>query len=410
MNRMLRIIIKNFDIFPYKKKNVEIDIISSCIYNIRMTKRLLTTQLVPGMIVAEDLFDLNNRLLLPKGSVLTDANISTFAIHGVFNVLIRVPKKPVVAPTPKPVETPASKPLKEVPAHGFATHYERVRQSEEFKHFQQDYDKNINTFKQYIKLVLSGRAMLDPNILYSNTISQLSNLPNGTNMFDLLQNMRDYDDSVFAHSINVSLICRILAQWMKLSDSEVELAATCGLLHDIGKLSVPQELISKPGKLTPAEFQTIKKHTVLGYQTLLNHNIDHDICEAALMHHERCDGSGYPLHSKAPEINFYAKMVAIADVYDAMTAARVYRGPLCPFQVIDLFSHEGLQKYDPDMIMTFLEHIVNTYVSNACTLSDGREGTIVFINKEDLAHPIVQIGNSCVNLSRASGLEIVNLI
>ena len=227
---------------------------------------------------------------------------------------------------------------------------------------------------------------------------------------DMLINMRDYDDSVFAHSLNVSLICRILAQWMKLSDSEVELAATCGLLHDIGKLNIPAEILTKPGKLTPAEFQTIKKHTVFGYQTLLHNNIDHDICEAALMHHERCDGSGYPLRSKADEINFYAKLVAIADVYDAMTTARVYRGPLCPFQVIDLFTHEGLQKYDPDMIMTFLEHIVTTYVSNACTLSDGREGTIVFINKDDLAHPIVQIGNSCVNLSRAQGLEIVNLI
>ena len=64
----------------------------------------------------------------------------------------------------------------------------------------------------------------------------------------------------------------------------------------------------------------------------------------------------------------------------------------------------------PVMIMTFLEHIVTTYVSNACTLSDGREGTIVFINKDDLAHPIVQIGNSCVNLARTQGLEIVKLM
>lgn len=374
-----------------------------------MSKRLLTTQLVPGMIVAEDLFDLNNRLLLPKGAVLTDAIISTFSIHGVFNVLVSMPKKPVA---PKAAPAPATVVAKApaVPAHGFATHYERIRESEEFKKFHQDYDNNINTFKQYIKLVLSGKASLDAGSLYNNTIAQLSNLPNGTNLFDLLQNMRDYDDSVFAHSLNVSLICRILAQWLKLSDSEVELAATCGLLHDIGKLNIPAEILTKPGKLTPAEFQTIKKHTVFGYQTLLHNNIDHDICEAALMHHERCDGSGYPLRSKADEINFYAKLVAIADVYDAMTAARVYRGPLCPFQVIDLFTHEGLQKYDPDMIMTFLEHIVTTYVSNACTLSDGREGTIVFINKDDLAHPIVQIGNSCVNLSRAQGLEIVNLI
>lgn len=361
-----------------------------------MTKRLLTSQLVPGLITAEDVFNLNNRLLIPKGTVLTDAIISTFSIHGVFNVLVRVPRKADAKVA--------------VHEHVPATHYERVRTSPEFKKFKKDYEAGIQTFKDQVNLVVSKSIPLDVKGLYQSTVALLAETPLGTNMFDLLQNMRDYDDSTFAHSINVALICRVMAHWMNLSESEGELAATCGLLHDIGKLSIPQELILKPGKLTPGEFQTIKKHTVLGYQTLINQNVDHDICEAALMHHERCDGSGYPLKLKGPDINFYAKMIAIADVYDAMTAARVYRGPLCPFKVIDVFSQEGLQKYDPDLIMTFLERVVNTYVSNACLLNNGQKGTIVFINKHDLAHPIVQIGTSCVDLSRAKNLEVVCLI
>lgn len=362
-----------------------------------MTKRLLTSQLVPGLIVAEDVFNLNNRLLIPKGTVLTDAIISTLSVHGVFNVLVRAPRKDAVSTAEAQTKAPE-------------THYERVKASPEFKQFKKDYDAGIQTYKDHLRESVASNKPLDVRSLYQSTVALLSETPLDSNMFDLLQNMRDYDDSTFAHSINVALICRVMAHWMNLSEAETELAATCGLLHDIGKLFLPQELILKPGKLTPSEFQTIKKHTVLGYQTLLNQNIDHDICEAALMHHERCDGSGYPLKIKGPEINFYAKMIAIADVYDAMTAARVYRGPLCPFRVIEVFSQEGLQKYDPDLIMTFLERIVNTYVNNACLLSNGQKGTIVFINKHDLAHPLVQIGTSCIDLSKYPGLEVVGLI
>ena len=121
---------------------------------------------------------------------------------------------------------------------------------------------------------------------------------------------------------------------------------------------------------------------------------------AALMHHERCDGKGYPLGLPAEKIDMYAKIVSIADVYDAMTAARVYRGPLCPFKVIEIFEHEGLQKYDTKFIMTFLENVVNTYISNTVRLSDGREGTVFFINKQKLSRPILKTQNGYIDLSK----------
>ena len=88
------------------------------------------------------------------------------------------------------------------------------------------------------------------------------------------------------------------------------------------------------------------------------------------MHHEKCDGSGYPFGLKGNKIDPFAKIVAIADVYDAMTAARVYRGPLCPFQVIDIFEKEGLQKYEASFILKFLQNVVNTYINNRVLLSE----------------------------------------
>ena len=102
--------------------------------------------------------------------------------------------------------------------------------------------------------------------------------------------------------------------------------------------------------------------------------------------------------------------MGIADVYDAMTSARVYRGPLCPFVVIEEFEKEGILKYDPAYLFPFLENIVNTYILNHCRLSDGREGTIVFINRAKLSRPTVKCGTTYVDLSKQQDLTIESLL
>ena len=128
----------------------------------------------------------------------------------------------------------------------------------------------------------------------------------------------------------------ILGKWLSFSPKDVEVITLCGLLHDVGKLKIPNSIISKPGKLTSEEFSLIKTHTIRGFNILKNKNVDERVKLAAVMHHERCDGSGYPNGLVSHEIDQFSKLVAIADVYDAMTCARVYRGPLCPFEVINL--------------------------------------------------------------------------
>ena len=111
------------------------------------------------------------------------------------------------------------------------------------------------------------------------------------------------------------------------------------------------------------------------------------------MHHEKCDGSGYPVHLTADKIDRFAKLVTIADVYDAMTANRVYRNGMCPFKVVEIFEQEGLQKYDVIFIMTFLESVVNTYIDNRVRLNDGRIGTVKWINRQRLSKPMLQLEN-----------------
>ena len=131
---------------------------------------------------------------------------------------------------------------------------------------------------------------------------------------------------------------------------------------------------------------------------------------AALMHHERCDGSGYPFGLTGNRIDKFAKIVSIADVYDAMTAARVYRGPLCPFTVIDIFEKEGLQKYESEYILCFLKNVVLTYIGQRVRLTNGQEGDVVFINPQQLSRPMIKCGDTFVDLSKQKDIAIERLL
>jgi HD-GYP domain-containing protein (c-di-GMP phosphodiesterase class II) len=195
-----------------------------------------------------------------------------------------------------------------------------------------------------------------------------------------------------------------------MGDEDINVLTQAGLLHDIGKLLIPNEIITKPDNLTSDEYTVVKTHPAQGYMILTDLNVSDHVKNAALMHHERCDGTGYPAHLKAPQIDFFAKCVSIADVYDAMTSARVYRGPLCPFIAIEMFEEEGLQKYDTGAIMTFLQNIVNTYLLNKVRLSDGREGDIIFINRDHLSRPTIKIGEEYLDLVQYPDLHIEELI
>ena len=154
----------------------------------------------------------------------------------------------------------------------------------------------------------------------------------------------------------------------------------------------------------------VKTHPQEGYRILQNTSLDQEVLNAVLMHHERCDGTGYPYGLIGERIGFYAKMVCIADVYDAMTSARIYRGPLCPFKAIALFESEGPQRYDPALIMTFLENVVNTYLLNSVRLSNGLTGKIVFVHREKLSAPTVQTEHGFLDLSIHPDIAIEALV
>lgn len=352
-------------------------------------RRVRTSELIPGMITAEDVYNYTGQLILPKGLTLTDKAITRLEFYSILSVRIN---------------DSAAEEL-EV-AEDNRSHSERIRESVEFKKFQESFDENLQSFKDSINDIVDLNAKIDTDAMLTNTLAILSEATSSYHAFDMLHNMRQYDDLTFAHSMNVALICNIFSQWLKWPEQEQNLLTLCGLLHDIGKLKIPDSIIKKPDRLTDDEYKIIKTHTVEGFHILKSRNINSHIMNSALMHHEKCDGTGYPLGLSADKIDRYAKAVAIADVYDAMTSARIYRGPLCPFRVIEIFESEGLQKYDPEYILVFLENIVNTYIHNEVLLSDNRVASVAFINKQQLSKPIVKCGDDIIDLSKEDDLHI----
>lgn len=229
-------------------------------------------------------------------------------------------------------------------------------------------------------------------------------------IFDMLHHMKDFSDATFVHSINVGMIAAIIGRWSGKSEKEEHLLLSCGLLHDIGKLLIPPEILNKPGKLTDEEFAIMKTHTTKGYELLKDLNIDERIKQCALMHHEKINGSGYPLQLKAAQISDFAKIITIADVYDALTANRVYRGPICPFDAIEIFEKDGFQLYDTRYMLIFLQNIINSYLHSQVKLSNGEKGEIIMVNTNNLSKPIVHAGNEFIDLAKQKNIKIEKII
>lgn len=341
------------------------------------------SELLPGMIAAQDILSNDNRFILRKGTPLTGLLINRLAIHGVLSVV--VDERPV--PPPEMANN-------------------HVRTSAEFREFQKAYIIEAEALKDKLNAVIAKNEPLDVDGLINSAVNIVTHSQGRLSLFDMLHNMYEFDDSTYSHCLNVAIICYLFAGWMRMNEEETRIATACGLLHDLGKLLVDQNIIQKPATLTSEEFGEIKKHPQAGYQLLKELDADETICKVALMHHERCDGSGYPSALTEPQIDNYAKLVAIADVYDAMTSNRVYRGPMCPFHVIASFEENGYQKYGTYFLLPFLENIANTYLTSPCHLSDGRTGTIVFINKQKLSRPTIKCGDEYVSLFERPDLTI----
>lgn len=212
---------------------------------------------------------------------------------------------------------------------------------------------------------------------------------------DILYNLseiRSVDDYTFEHSVNVCILSLITGIGLGFDQQRLRELGIGAILHDIGKLCIPREILKKPLQLTVEEFEEIKKHTVLGYE-LLKKSGQVDLVSAyiAFGHHERYDGSGYPLQLKNENIQICARIVAVADVYDALTSDRVYRKKLKPNEVYEYITTLGVHHFDPRVIESFVKYVSIYPIGTGVLLNTKERGIVVRDNRLMPTRPVVRI-------------------
>ena len=361
-------------------------------------KTIFIFDAVEGDIVSEDIYTPDGHILVKKGTVLDYSIISN--ISGNHILEIKVYDR----------ESEQSFEDSEIENNENEKYFDKIRKSAQYKQFKKTYDENIIDIKDGLNEVVANNAPIDTDMLIEGTQQILSENKNSLQIFDMLHSMRQFDDLTYVHCVNVALIASIIGKWLGYGEDDIKVLIISGILHDIGKLMIPNEILTKPGKLSSDEFKIMKQHVNLGYEKLKNQNIDMRVKEACLLHHEKCDGTGYPFGLKSKDIPAVAKIIAVADVYDAMTAARVYRGALCPFEVIKIMYNDAFTKFDPAYILPFLKNVASSYIHNDVRLSDGRKVKVILINDNALHLPVVQCGDEFVDLSRSHGLSVSAII
>ena len=341
------------------------------------TKLIPVTDAIPGMIVADNIYTFNNILLIDKGASITDRVITRLMFYNIEQIEI--------------IDGDSISTLPNIDQDVLNTISEQERTI--INDFNISSAECVSSFKSTLSNAFIDNEELDSSKLLTELDGLLSKTRNSFHLLSLLNVMKEKDDVIFHHSINVALIASIFGKILNLDDKELTTLKLGAILHDVGKLAIPQRLLTTHEKLSEKDFSIIKSHTTKGYDLLSKQELPLEIKNIALMHHERCDGSGYPNGLKSNEIDKFAKIIAIADCYEAMTSPRAYRDIINPFEVIEFFETDGYRLFDPEYVIPFINAIVDSYVNKKVLLSNGAKGTIILINKLALSKPMIKLDN-----------------
>lgn len=244
--------------------------------------------------------------------------------------------------------------------------------------------KNINCHKIkicYKESISSLKAIFDvleaAKPLSVNKINDIAKLvyksiDNTDEIIKYLFQIKEYEDYTLFHSVNVSFYAMLIGKWMCMPEDKILDLIVAGFLHDVGKLAVPERILNKNGSLTDEEFEIMKSHTTFGYGMLKDViGLSDEIKKSVLMHHERMDGLGYPKGISGDDIGEYSKIIAIADIYDAMTTDRVYKKRVSPFEAFQMFLETGMSTLEPSIVNLFILNLASHILGVKAKLDDG---------------------------------------
>ena len=207
-----------------------------------------------------------------------------------------------------------------------------------------------------------------------------------------LTQLKNKDEYTSLHSLNVCVLSLFFGRSMNFSQDQLHTLGLGALLHDVGKLKVPSEVLNKPSRLTDEEFGVMKKHTVFGYDLMKNQGeLSTEALNIIVQHHERLNGSGYPYNLQHGQISDYSKLVSIVDVYDAITSNRVYHRETTPFNALNEIYKDREKEFDTRLVEQFIKCLGIYPIGSLVELNTGQVGIVVFFSEKSHLAPTVML-------------------
>lgn len=347
-----------------------------------MVKRyfVATRLLESGMKIDQSIVDSTKRVLIVRGTILDDFMIKGLRKIGISGVYIREGEEEIDESLTSSEDDPI--------APATLEKIEKLKVADRSK----------------VKLSESVRARVAEGIsyLYSNTDSK--RLADATKNIasDLMKAIEDNeaiavdisvlkvsDEYTFKHSVDVATMAMVIAKKMRMSQEEIYDIGIAGLLHDIGKSKIPNEILNKPGRLTDEEFAIMKQHSVYGYRILQEKDdMKENIKMAVLQHHEKINGNGYPLGVKEAQICQFAKIISVVDIYDALVTDRPYKQGFTPRDAVEMIMAMTAE-LDITSLRGFLGSVILYPVGGTVELSNGERARVVQNYEEAILRPKV---------------------
>ena len=334
--------------------------------------------LQPGLVLKENIYNHDGTIiLLAAGSALTDKAIEKIKKFNESENNVKVPGKL----------------YEDLMDKGMPMKYNQ--------HYLEDtvgYTRIKEATKEMLDIVkITNEVPYEQVCDIGNLLMERLNITEPALLFQCINGNNEIDEYLYRHSVNVAIINGLMGKWLRLSESEIQNLVLLGIVHDIGKTKVPNEILNSPGRLTPEEFEIVKRHALFSHEILSNNKSFCDsISKSARCHHEKMNGSGYPDGLVADDIPFYARITAISDVYDAMVSQRSYKKAQSPFTVLMQLKTEQFSGLDIRLVNLFFDSMPPELLGKQILLSNGMIGIVRHISDANIEYPIVEIHGEVV--------------
>lgn len=348
-------------------------------------KQVTLSNINEGMTVAQEVYDLHGRVLVTSGTQLRREIIALLQKHMIDSVWVK--QIPAVKPFQQNREITAVQNL-----IGAATRRKMIQTMQNAFRQRGSIAAHLPHMREAIDDVIKELSCHDHLLIY-------------------LTDIRKRADYLYGHCVDVGVFAIVMGMAMGLSKEQIYILGIGGLLHDYGKTTISDAILEKSGPLTPDEFNLVKTHAAAGYNILRTETkVDSRIALMALQHHERPDGRGYPWGIKEAEIHPLARIIAVADVYDALTTDRVYRPAVAVYEAIRTIQAGSGTQFDTKVVDTFCKVTVPFYVGSAVKLSNGVSGAVLRINSSNPSRPVIWTREGTINLLHECSTNIVAVI